>query len=115
MWLVLSGILHLICLYCLILLWQKQSITNTVVNDNVHVKQEMEELLALYIEEMKDQNDALKTLIRPSDVDFVETPKKSYEEQVLHLAKKGHTALEIAQLLQKGEGEVAFLLKVAQT
>lgn len=97
--------------------------------------EEVEELLELFTEEMKIENERLhemilkftqknhqqkdldeSTIIEPDETgtDLKESEDKQFSNEtneVLTLAQKGYNAEEIAKMLHRGKGEVELLLK----
>lgn len=131
----LSLLLNVICLYAVINLrkkLQQQSDSN-----DTRISEEVEELLELFSEDMKLENERLHKMIlkfteeqqqkdhstvinETSSVESEETQidNTSLEDhlskdtnEVLILAQEGYNAEEIAKMLQRGKGEVELLLK----
>ncbi|WP_423417946.1 DUF6115 domain-containing protein [Fictibacillus nanhaiensis] len=128
-----SIMLNIVCLYLIFNLYnkfQKQS--------NAHdskTSEEVEELLELFSEEMKIENERLHELIlkfsqknhqqkdldestiiesEETGTDLQESDDKHFSNEtneVLTLAQKGYNAEEIAKMLHRGKGEVELLLK----
>jgi DNA-binding NarL/FixJ family response regulator len=125
--------LNLVCLYLIFNLrnkFQKQSNSH-----DSKTSEEVEELLELFSEEMKIENERLYEMIlkftqknhQQKDLDEItiieseetgtalqESEDKHFSKEtneVLTLAQKGYNAEEIAKMLHRGKGEVELLLK----
>ncbi|MED1864207.1 hypothetical protein P4V41_12150 [Fictibacillus nanhaiensis] len=132
----LSFLLNIVCFYFVINLRKKlQQQSN--LNDT-RISEELEELLELFSEEMKLENEHLHNMIvkfmqdqqqqnlstdtaEKSSV-LSEDPETDYNasqddrltkdtNEVLILAQEGYNAEEIAKMLHRGKGEVELLLK----
>jgi hypothetical protein len=129
-----SLFLNFICIYLIVQLWKKlQQISN--VKNTADASEDIEAILELFSQEMKEENENLRRLI----LDFTKnsSPKSTFghdeainedeEDQddsditnevvetetakVVQLAKQGHNAEEIAKMLNRGKGEIELLLK----
>lgn len=125
--------LNIVCLYLIFNLsnkFQKQSNSH-----DSKTSEEVEELLELFTEEMKIENERLhemilkftqknhqqkdldeSTIIESEETvtDLKESDDKHFSKEtneVLTLAQKGYNAEEIAKMLHRGKGEVELLLK----
>ncbi len=125
--------LNIVCLYLIFNLsnkFQKQSNSH-----DSKTNEEVEELLELFTEEMKIENERLhemilkftqknhqqkdldeSTIIESEETvtDLKESDDKHFSKEtneVLTLAQKGYNAEEIAKMLHRGKGEVELLLK----
>jgi len=128
-----SILLNIVCLYLIFNLsnkFQKQSNSH-----DSKTSEEVEELLELFTEEMKIENERLhemilkftqknhqqkdldeSTIIESEETvtDLKESDDKLFSKEtneVLTLAQKGYNAEEIAKMLHRGKGEVELLLK----
>ncbi|MBH0167760.1 DUF6115 domain-containing protein [Fictibacillus sp. 18YEL24] len=128
-----SILLNIVCLYLIFNLsnkFQKQSNSH-----DSKTSEEVEELLELFTEEMKIENERLhemilkftqknhqqkdldeSTIIESEETvtDLKESDDKHFSKEtneVLTLAQKGYNAEEIAKMLHRGKGEVELLLK----
>ncbi|WP_144700736.1 DUF6115 domain-containing protein [Fictibacillus phosphorivorans] len=128
-----SILLNIVCLYLIFNLsnkFQKQSNSH-----DSKTNEEVEELLELFTEEMKIENERLhemilkftqknhqqkdldeSTIIESEETvtDLKESDDKHFSKEtneVLTLAQKGYNAEEIAKMLHRGKGEVELLLK----
>ncbi len=131
----LSLLLNVICLYAVINLRKK--LQHQSDSNDTRISEEVEELLELFSEDMKLENERLHKMIlkfteeqqqkyhstvinETSSVESEETQidNTSLEDhlskdtnEVLILAQEGYNAEEIAKMLQRGKGEVELLLK----
>lgn len=132
--------LHLITFLIVILLFQKVRQKDDLAKEFKIKKREIEDLLAYYSEEIKEENERFLTelstkvrnghksqqreserinLPREQDGSHSRNPHESHignyeaslEDQVLRLYEEGYTANEIAKNLKKGRGEIELLLK----
>ncbi|MBN3555249.1 hypothetical protein JYA63_13280 [Fictibacillus nanhaiensis] len=127
----LSVMLNIVCLYLIFNLHKKLQQNNS---HESKTSEEVEELLELFSEEMKQENERLHDMIleftqknhQQMDVDEITNVKiektdtgqisddKHFSKEtneVLILAQKGYNAEEIAKMLHRGKGEVELLLK----
>lgn len=131
----LSFLLNVVCLYSVFNLRKK--LQQQSASNDTRISEEVEELLELFSEEMKLENERLHKMILKfteeqqqkyhSTVVNENSPIQSVETQtdntslddhlskdtneVLTLAQEGYNAEEIAKMLQRGKGEVELLLK----
>ncbi|WP_137789642.1 hypothetical protein [Bacillus sp. E(2018)] len=129
----LSVMLNIVCLYLIFNLHKKFHQQNNFHDSKT--SEEVEELLELFSEEMKMENERLHEMIlkltqkdhqtnvvdevgiiesEETKTDLKELDDKHFSKEtneVLTLAQKGYNAEEIAKMLHRGKGEVELLLK----
>lgn len=125
--------LNIVCLYLIFNLYKE--FQKQINGHDSKTSEEVEELLELFSEEMKIENERLhemilkfsqknhqqkdldeSTIIEPDETgtDLKESEDKQFSNEtneVLTLAQKGYNAEEIAKMLHRGKGEVELLLK----
>jgi hypothetical protein len=129
-----SLFLNFICIYLIVQLWKKlQQISN--VKNTTDVSEDIEAILELFTQEMKEENENLRRLISDfaknsspkstfghdeatndekedqNDADFTNEVAETETAKVVQLAKQGYNAEEIAKMLNRGKGEIELLLK----
>ncbi|WP_416731525.1 DUF6115 domain-containing protein [Fictibacillus sp. JL2B1089] len=128
-----SIMLNIVCLYLIFNLYKE--FQKQINAHDSKTSEEVEELLELFSEEMKIENERLhemilkfsqknhqqkdldeSTIIEPDETgtDLKESEDKQFSNEtneVLTLAQKGYNAEEIAKMLHRGKGEVELLLK----
>ncbi|WP_156499146.1 DUF6115 domain-containing protein [Fictibacillus phosphorivorans] len=133
----LSVMLNIVCLYLIFNLNKKLQQQNN--SHESKISEEVEELLELFSEEMKMENERLHDMIieftqknhqqlvldektdeisnigtEETDIGQKDSDDKHFSKEtneVLILAQKGYNAEEIAKILHRGKGEVELLLK----
>ncbi|MQR96495.1 DUF6115 domain-containing protein [Fictibacillus phosphorivorans] len=133
----LSVMLNIVCLYLIFNLNKKLQQQNN--SHESKISEEVEELLELFSEEMKMENERLHDMIieftqknhqqlvldektdeisnvgtEETDIGQKDSDDKHFSKEtneVLTLAQKGYNAEEIAKILHRGKGEVELLLK----
>lgn len=125
--------LNIVCLYLIFNLHNKFQKQSTSLDSRT--SEEVEELLELFSEEMKIENERLHEMIlkftqknnlqedldeitiiesEETGTDLKESDDKHFSKEtneVLTLAQKGYNAEEIAKMLHRGKGEVELLIK----
>lgn len=126
-----SLLLNIICFYFLFRLWKKVHVRP--MNQESYINEDVEELLELFSQEMKEENarlhemiiqfskqnglNAMQEVAEEVDKNLAEEVKNLHDDEnndrnkVLLLARQGYNAEEIAKMLDRGKGEVQLLLK----
>lgn len=129
-----SLLLNFVCIYFIYILWKK--LQQSFQRDAGESFENIGELLELFSQEMREENDRLTQMIlqyknesqqgkriepelqsettEPKDESLILEEKTSEEpemNEVLLLAQQGYTAVEIAKKLNRGKGEIELLLK----